>query len=249
MYLKYNGEAPCHRNEFNALRTVRRFTSVPVPTPLDIVARPPTGTSDPSSSASSSPDPISYLLMSKLPGAPICNCHDFLSDADCRAIAIQLKDYLTQIRSIPPKQANPDLPISNTLGGAIRDPRIKSWAPLGPFPDEAAFSRELMFPDDPARRGHRTVFTHGDLNARNILVDRVPLSDGTKGWRVSGIVDWETAGYYPEYWDYTKAMFEGFRWSTRHNDLIKEVFGAFGDYSRELDVERRSWEAGDAICR
>jgi hypothetical protein len=58
----------------------------------------------------------------------------------------------------------------------------------------------------------------------------------------------DTAGkYYPEYWEYTKAMFEGFRWPKRHNDLIHSVFWELGDYSQEFDVEKRSWESGDAV--
>jgi hypothetical protein len=79
------------------------------------------------------------------------------------------------------------------------------------------------------------------------LGDPVRLSDGSRGWRVTGIVDWETAGYYPEYWDYTKAMFEGFRWTLRYNDLVRDAFSEFGDYSREFVVEKMSWEAGDGI--
>lgn len=40
------------------------------------------------------------------------------------------------------------------------------------------------------------VFTHGDLSSLNILV----RSD-----EVVGIIDWETAGWYPSYWEYTTA--------------------------------------------
>jgi hypothetical protein len=79
------------------------------------------------------------------------------------------------------------------------------------------------------------------------LVDKVNRSDGTCGWRVTGIVDWENAGHYPEYWEYTKALFEGFRWPQRYNNMIHGVFAEFGDYSREFDVEKRSWESGDAV--
>ncbi len=43
---------------------------------------------------------------------------------------------------------------------------------------------------------------------------------------MTGIVDWDTAGYYPEYWDYTKAMYEGFRWTRRYNGLAKSVFSS-----------------------
>jgi len=40
------------------------------------------------------------------------------------------------------------------------------------------------------------VFTHGDLNPSNIFVC---------GDKVVGIIDWETAGWYPSYWEYTSA--------------------------------------------
>ena len=40
------------------------------------------------------------------------------------------------------------------------------------------------------------VFTHGDLNSLNILAC---------GDKVVGIVDWETAGWYPSYLEYTTA--------------------------------------------
>ena len=239
MYLKYHGNPDGYRNEFNALQMVGQSTSIPVPMPLDEVSK-PANEDDPFAL------PGGYLLITRVPGVPLSDCQEVLSDSDCSEIALQMKDYLGQLRGIP-KKVNPGFAICNTLGGACRDPRIRDSEPVGPFPDESAFSQELMFSDDPARRGHNIVFTHGDLNPRNILVDRVCMSNGTYGWRVTGIVDWETAGYYPEYWDYTKAMFEGFRWSLRYNDLVKDVFGDFGDYCRELEVEKRSWEAGDGI--
>lgn len=64
---------------------------------------------------------------------------------------------------------------------------------------------------------------------------------------MTGIVDWEFAGFYPEYWDCTKSMFEGFRWPKRYNNMIRGVFSELADYSRELDIEKRSWESGDAV--
>ena len=38
-------------------------------------------------------------------------------------------------------------------------------------------------------------FTHGDLLPGNILVN---------GSEITAIVDWETAGYYPEFWEYCR---------------------------------------------
>jgi len=45
---------------------------------------------------------------------------------------------------------------------------------------------------------HKIVLTHGDLAARNILV---------RDARVVAIVDWEMAGFYPEYWGYIKTLY------------------------------------------
>jgi hypothetical protein len=42
---------------------------------------------------------------------------------------------------------------------------------------------------------HRIVFTHGDLSPRNVIV---------KERRVQALLDWEYAGWYPEYWEYVK---------------------------------------------
>ncbi|KAI9861851.1 MAG: hypothetical protein M1824_001962 [Vezdaea acicularis] len=45
---------------------------------------------------------------------------------------------------------------------------------------------------------HHIVFTHGDLKAHNILVD--------EDYHLSGFLDWECAGWCPDYWDFTTAM-------------------------------------------
>jgi aminoglycoside phosphotransferase (APT) family kinase protein len=137
---------------------------------------------------------------------------EMLSDRDAFEFVVEMQDYLTQLRAIP-KEVSPEF--ANTLGGACRDPRIRDGNPVGPFVDEEAFNQVLLHSDDSSRRGHNVVFTHADLNLQNILVDQVVKLDGTRGWKISGIVDWENSGYYPEYWDYTKALFEGFRYNER----------------------------------
>jgi hypothetical protein len=79
------------------------------------------------------------------------------------------------------------------------------------------------------------------------MVERIRDSTGVGGWRLSGIIDWETAGYYPDYWDYTKSMFGGFRWPRRYNEMMRGEFSEFGDYSEELVIEKKAWESGDGI--
>lgn len=42
----------------------------------------------------------------------------------------------------------------------------------------------------------RTVFTHADIAPRNIMIDEQN--------KVTGILDWEYAGWYPDYWEYAQ---------------------------------------------
>ena len=46
-------------------------------------------------------------------------------------------------------------------------------------------------------------FSHGDLHLSNIIVS------GSPGCRsIAAILDWEQARWYPEYWEYCKALIE-----------------------------------------
>ena len=47
-------------------------------------------------------------------------------------------------------------------------------------------------------RSSTSVFTHADIAPRNIMVDAQ--------YRITGIIDWEAAGWYPDYWGYANIM-------------------------------------------
>lgn len=236
LYLKSACILDSLRNEHNAIQCIRRYTSIPVPKPLDFVTR----------SVKGQDADEGYLLMSRIPGVPLYRCYEIMSDDDVAQVKAQIRDYVAQMRAIP-NSTNTDKPICNTLGEALRDHHIGvagADQPVGPFVDEAAFNQVLRFPDDPGRKGHSILFTHGDLNPRNIIVQQEVQQNGKYAWRVAGIVDWETAGYYPEYWEYTKALYEQFRWPRRYAQMIHDLFSIFGDYSKEWDVEKRDRAAG-----
>lgn len=136
LYLKYLGDPDGFRNEFNALQIVRRYTSVPVPRPLDLINIPTESNGD------SFYPHDAYLITSRVPGIPLSCCQEMLTDEDGNEFVAQMQDYVTQIRAIP-KAVSPEYAICNTLGGPCRDPRIDSARPVGPFLDEAAFSQVL----------------------------------------------------------------------------------------------------------
>ncbi|OAA66847.1 Protein kinase-like domain protein [Niveomyces insectorum RCEF 264] len=59
----------------------------------------------------------------------------------------------------------------------------------------------------------KIVFTHGDLRLENVIVEQVGGADGGAGsasgadstvsgdWKIRAVIDWEFAGFYPEYWE------------------------------------------------
>ena len=49
----------------------------------------------------------------------------------------------------------------------------------------------------------KSVFTHGDLVPRNIMVAK----NGQGGeWMITGLIDWEGAGWYPHHWEYANLV-------------------------------------------
>lgn len=112
-------------------------------------------------------------------------------------------------------------------GAALRHDFFRStlsgrWMFYGPFVDDKAFNSFLFHTYlgslNNDNRGftaefyanhtsailydHPGVFTHGDLQRSNILVQILPDSN------IGGItiVDWEYAGWYPRYWEYVMAV-------------------------------------------
>ncbi|KAG6226454.1 hypothetical protein E4U25_008043 [Claviceps purpurea] len=152
-----------------------------------------------------------------------------------------LQKCLSELRAIP-KEVSPKYAITNALGKECYDARIIMGSQydeargdfFGPFVDEDDFNNTLRcgaLPDVVHSSGHEIVFTHGDLNMRNIM-----MHNG----RLSGIIDWETCGWYPDYWDYTKAHFIT-KLNRRWLKMVDAVFGKLGNYEAELAVERQLW--------
>ncbi|KAB8211171.1 hypothetical protein BDV34DRAFT_185276 [Aspergillus parasiticus] len=66
--------------------------------------------------------------------------------------------------------------------------------------ENAQYVQLLQRMVDATLHGHRTVFTHGDLQPKNIMVERTgSYEDGCPAFKTT-LIDWEVAGWYPEYW-------------------------------------------------
>lgn len=209
--------APKYHVEAHTLQMVEQFTQIPAPRAIDVLES----------------SRFSYLLMTCVPGRPIGHIFNTMTDDQVKQVVTDLKGYISELRAIPNKISEHN--ICNSKGGGILDWRIPdSQREELRFKTEAGFNKYLTDPfwEDIRIRAskshdihHDIVFTHGDLNPRNILAEN---------GKITGIVDWENAGWFPEYWEYTKAHYSVrslMRWLA---DVVDRVFEGYRD---ELVVE------------
>ncbi|KAF7183564.1 hypothetical protein CNMCM7691_003843 [Aspergillus felis] len=118
--------------------------------------------------------------------------------------------FIQEMRGLVPPEG---CGIANIDGGPLYDCRLPGPSlRFGPFSNIQDFHNHLrqgisMDPNlDPEIQEliiqHQSSwplkFTHGDLSSLNILAC---------GDKIVGIIDWETAGWYPSYWEYTTACY------------------------------------------
>lgn len=170
-----------------------------------------------------------YILMERIKGDTLIRGWGSRSEESKAKIFSQLKKMVDEMRRLPA----PGHGISDVVGGPLYDERFAGpTSMVGPFETIHDFHLFLRngftepvenYPEinDMMRLQDRhwpmPVFTHGDLSAFNILV---------RGDDVVGIIDWETAGWYPTYWEYTMACLQGnrmFMWWTEESDRFLDA--------------------------
>ncbi|KAI9058676.1 kinase-like protein [Trametes sanguinea] len=243
------------RVEADSTRFVRKHTSIPVPEILDVVE-------------SGSGDYLDgYIVMSWIEGQPlrtwignrVFEPPETKAALDQLEAAIRSGDSTALTEAIAAAQAMPhsifDVSSANQLGDDLRRAfaELRSIPPpdpdaFGPFPSQQAFKAAIfsqigldyayLLPElrqiaEPVHaKRHRIVFTHADLHPGNILV---------KDGRLAGIIDWERAGWLPEYWEYTMIEYH-----TINKHLLQQFWDAvqpFGEdaYRDELALEWALW--------
>ncbi|KAF1935871.1 kinase-like protein [Clathrospora elynae] len=172
------------------------------------------------------PSGENYIRMNFIEGEKLDVVWPGMTAEEKDSICRQLREVLTTMRSIPSENGL----IGSCSGGNVRDTRQYTQYTGGPYKDEATFNSEFYFdlvkttpvPIRTAlfqqiRSDHRIVFSHGDLAQHNILV---------KDGRIT-LVDWDTAGWYPEHWDYLKFFERSCKhedWKNRAKDIFPQIY-------------------------
>jgi tRNA A-37 threonylcarbamoyl transferase component Bud32 len=150
----------------------------------------------------------SLLIMEYIKGEVLCDVWNSIPPAQKEEIILQLRGYLEELRAVK------GTVIGRVNGGLCEDQLFESsLKTYGPYATEDAFNEgiidvmkdasqdifvEMVADMVRAMPQHEIVLTHSDIAPRNILV-----RDG----KVVAILDWELAGFYPEYWEYVKALY------------------------------------------
>jgi tRNA A-37 threonylcarbamoyl transferase component Bud32 len=220
-------KGPCESAELEALKYVAQYTSIPVPK----VHR------------TYHVDGRLYIEMEYLEGETLQDAWlGHLSSAEKKAVVGELAGYIRQLRLLEPPQRGV---VASAEFKQCLDYRV-GYAPVGPFLNHEEFHSFLrgsiplenctQVYGESVTIGHtrqyRTTFCHADLCARNLIV-----RDG----KTVAIVDWQFAGWYPEYWEYTKAHFG----LLNMPDWYAEFQRAVTRYDEPLAAERALWQQFD----
>ncbi len=192
--------------------------------------------------------PVS-ILMTRMPGRELSEVYESLAPEAKATVLSEMKTYVDLMRSWPnPWGSNR---ICSVSGAAIRSIRVPNHI-MGPYDNEQALNQYLIgvassIDFNPLLEyeqvlatakelhsiPHKIVFTHGDLLHHNILVHN---------GHVSAILDWEAAGWLPEYWEFTTAwrfMRPGIWWY----DFVSDLGGE--RYLKEFESEKALMELTD----
>lgn len=160
---------------------------------------------------------IEMEMNQMIPGDTLEKVWPTLSAEEKRSYGQQLRAIVDQLRSLQ----------GDYIGSFEQGPAVDARRDIhrgGPFFNETDFVEFLLsntISTSPKIYGkmlrerlstsHRIVLTHGDLSQKNILV---------REGRIVGLIDWEFAGWYPEYWEFVQFFRAGFSEYREYADMI-----------------------------
>ncbi|EUC40612.1 hypothetical protein COCMIDRAFT_41082 [Bipolaris oryzae ATCC 44560] len=187
-----------------------------------------------------------FIYMQLIQGPTLLERWPELSCADKQAICTDLRAMVSSLRSLQDSELQQM--IGNICRGPGEDVCLKEILLLRPFPSRAEFHdwlswswrRRVPNPQsipDPWRDllpdNGPIVFTHGDLHRGNIIVS------ATSPIEIVAIIDWQSSGWYPDYWEYCKALFTA-EWGKDWWDCIHQFLDSYPQEFETFDFYMRT---------
>ncbi|ESZ99421.1 phosphotransferase enzyme family protein [Sclerotinia borealis F-4128] len=179
-----------------------------------------------------------YIFMSYIEGDPLANHWPHLSPELKSSVRSQLGEILRCLRRMPLQSkylGSGDPPLCRDLRRHVRTSvgRISTEMEFKTFLISTRRELNPVYCDlitSTLSTNHQIVMTHSDIRPENILV----LYTAPNAIRITGLVDWELSGAYPEYWEYVKAL-AGVTWSLSNwcSYLPTDIIGSHIDAWRQ----------------
>jgi aminoglycoside phosphotransferase len=186
---------------------------------------------------------ITYMFMTSIPGVTLEECWPRLSMDQKVRIRFQLNRMMLALRRVPYVTGDPLGSIS--MPHLCSDNRMRKRQSPHPLFTESDFNDFLVsrpfrlvsagftrWIRSLLRNDHRIVLTHGDFHPRNIMV----VENEHHIVAVSGIIDWEMGGWYPEHWESVKA--QNTRGIEDNSDWWDSLPQSISGYDTEVVVDR-----------
>ena len=185
-------------------------------------------------------DPLrekSYMVIQRITGNTLKSEWPSVSNIQKEAIATKLGSILRELRSLPSPGGYCSLSnrplLDNVFWTGSASEKID-----GPFRTEGEFNEAMLekyifnngsqnkaefykqtFPS--IFRDHPPVFTHADFQRKNILLRSVGETEHDVDLV---LLDWEFSGWYPAYWEYSKALYACGRWDDDWGLWVNRIF-------------------------
>ncbi|KAG9241587.1 kinase-like domain-containing protein [Calycina marina] len=191
---------------------------------------------------------VNYIVMENVEGQSLASCWTTLSTTAKTAVAERLRDVFDQLRNLPcpgyfgslgnrPLEDSmfwtPDDATTTVINGSfetesqLNEAMVRKYLYNNMPPQKAEFYRRIL---PLVLKDHNPVFSHADVQRKNIMM----RNDGGLV-----IIDWETAGWYPSYWEYTLAIFTCGRWDDDWHVWVPRILDEYPNEYAWMDMLRR----------
>ncbi|KAJ7065231.1 kinase-like domain-containing protein [Mycena amicta] len=153
-----------------------------------------------------------HVVMDAANGNSLASQYEDMSEEELIPIARQLRGYVDEL-----KQLGAGVSTLGSVEAPSSAFQFRFGTLFGNQPIVATLQKAMV------EHAHETdvVFSHGDLNAGNIIIS----SDAPQ--RIVAIIDWETLGWYPSCWE-EMSIWRGVRYNTGSDGWTDAVHSVFG---------------------
>lgn len=158
-----------------------------------------------------------YIIMDYVPGTDLEKLLPSLTSVEKRTVSKRIRNAIDELRRIPAQGYFGNLTHTPYTEGVLSTPDDNPVI-SGPFESQEQMNdgilmrlgqkesphyiRLLQGMIDRTLKGHKIVFAHGDLQPKNIMVERNgSCEDGSSDFKIT-LIDWNLSGWYPEFWDF-----------------------------------------------